>query len=96
MKPIEEARAKLNAEQASGEHAEFMEGFGRVLDAAEKMKTTMVARGLQAASDKCPKCQTSGALHGRLVVGRAAGRHQRSGGAFRMWCDNCADIRMME
>lgn len=96
MKPIEEARARLNAEKASGEHAEFMKHAGLVLDAGMKMKATMVAKGLTAASDKCPKCNTSGALHGRLVVGQAAGRHRRSGGAFRMWCDNCADIRMME
>lgn len=96
MKPIEEARARLNAAEASGEHADFMKHFGLVLTAGEKMKAAMVAKGLSSAKDKCPKCEVSGALHGRLVVGQAAGRHRRSGGAFRMWCDNCADIRMME
>jgi hypothetical protein len=94
MKPIEEARARLDA--AKAEHAEFMKHAGRVLEVGMKMKATMVERGLTAASDKCPKCEKSGALHGRLVVGQAAGRHRRSGSAFRMWCDNCADIRMME
>lgn len=92
MKPIEAARARLNAAKAEDPG---WEKFELVLKTGLKMKATMVERGLTAASDKCPKCQKSGALHGRLVVGQAAGRHRRSGGAFRMWCDNC-DVRMME
>ncbi len=96
MKPIDEARADLNAAQASDEHADFMKHAGLVLDVGMKLKAQMVKRSLTLAAAKCPKCEVVGALHGRLVVGQAAGRHRRSGGAFRMWCDNCAGMRMME
>lgn len=96
MKPIEQARAELNAAKASGEHDDFMRTFGRVLETGMKLKQVMVAKGLTSAKTKCPKCEGAESLHGRLIVGQAAGRHRRSGGAFRMWCDTCPDIRMME
>lgn len=96
MKPIEQARLDLNAERAKGEHSDFMKHLAVVLRTALKLKKVMVDKNLTTAKTKCPKCEGSEALHGRLVVGRDAGRHRRSGGAFRMWCDNCADIRMME
>jgi len=93
MKPIERARAELNAAKAEDPGWEM---FDLVLRTGLKLKQVMVGKGLTLAKTKCPKCQGAEALHGRLVVGQAAGRHRRSGGAFRMWCDNCADIRMME
>lgn len=96
MKPIEEARAKLNASKASGEHDAWIKQFEVVLETGMKLKAVMVEKRLTRAKAKCPKCEGAEALHGHLVIGPAAGRHQRSGGAFRMWCDNCADIRMME
>jgi hypothetical protein len=70
--------------------------FDLVLGTGMTLKQGMVDKGLTLAKTKCPKCNGPESLHGRLVVGQAAGRHRRSGGAFRMWCDTCADIRMME
>jgi hypothetical protein len=95
MKGIDKARADLAASKASGEHAEFMEHAGKVLTTALKFKKVMIGLGKTVALAKCPKCEKD-ALHGRLVTGQAAGRHRSSGGAFRMWCDNCPDVRMME
>jgi hypothetical protein len=95
MKPIEQARAEMTAAGASAEHKAFMEHAGRILTTAVKFKEQMIARKLATALAKCPKCNEN-KLHGRLITGRAAGRHQKSGGAFRMWCDNCTDVRMME
>jgi hypothetical protein len=96
MKPIEHARLDLNADKASGKFDEFLKHADLVLGAAMKLKKVMVDKGLTSAKAKCPKCEGAESLHGRLIVGQAAGRHRKSGGAFRMWCDNCADIRMME
>lgn len=96
MKPIEQARADLNAAEARSEHADFMRHAGVVLDVAVKLKKVMMAKGLGIAAAECPSCHVRGALHGRLITGPAAGRHRKSGGAFRMWCDTCPDIRMME
>lgn len=96
MKPIDEVRAALNAEKASGKFDEFLKHADLVLGAAVKLKKVMIGKRLTAARAACPKCKGAESLHGRLVVGQAAGRHRSSGGAFRMWCDNCEDIRMME
>lgn len=96
MKPIEQARANLDAKKASGEHDAWIKQFEVVLKTGAKLKKVMVEKGLTRAKAKCPKCEGAVSLHGVLVVGQAAGRHRRSGGAFRMWCDNCAEIRMME
>jgi hypothetical protein len=93
MKPIEQARADLNAAQAADPG---WEKFEFVLRTGIRLKQVMVAKGLTLAKTKCPKCNGAEALHGRLVTGLAAGRRGRSGGAFRMWCDACPDIRMME
>lgn len=68
---------------------------GKVLDAGMKLKKVMIDKGLEAAKAKCPVCGGEESLHGRLITGKAAGRHRSSGGAFRMWCDAC-DARMME
>ena len=95
MKPIDQASADLNAAEAAGEHADFMRHAGMVLEAGTKLKKVMVEKGLTAAKAKCPKCEGAESLHGRLIVGRGAGRHRSSGGAFRMWCDGC-DVAMME
>lgn len=97
MKPIEEARAKLNAEQAKGEHSEWMKDFGLVLDAGVKLKKITVERKMTRAKTECPKCHVRAALQGYLVIGPAAGRHGRSGGAFRMWCETPGcQMSMME
>jgi len=95
VKPIEEARAALDA-AARGEPDEIWKAFELVLNAGMKLKKVMVEKRLSSAKAECPKCKVVGALHGRLITGQAAGRHRRSGGAFRMWCDTCPDIRMME
>lgn len=87
MKPIEQARADLNAEQAKGEHSDFMAHMGRVLDAGVKLKKIMLDKGIASAKAKCPMCP-DGYLHGRL-----AGRKNH----MRMWCDgNGCDVMMME
>lgn len=96
MKPIEKARRDLDASKASAKHSAWIKQFEMVVETGMKLKRRMVAASLTAAKAKCPKCQGPEALHGRLIIGAAAGRHRRSGGAFRMWCDNCPDIRMME
>jgi hypothetical protein len=93
VKPIEQARADLNAAKAADP---LWEQFQLVLKTGLKLKQVMVDKGLTLAKAKCPKCQGEGALHGRLIVGQAAGRHRKSGGAFRMWCDTCPDVRMLE
>lgn len=93
MKPIEEARMDLDAAKAKDP---MWEAFELVLKTGMKLKAVMVAKKLTLAKTKCPKCNGPEALHGRLVVGSAAGRHRNSGGAFRMWCDTCPDVRMME
>jgi len=93
MKPIERARAELDAAQAKDP---MWEQFELVLNTAVKLKKVMVDKNLATAKAKCPKCNGAESLHGRLVVGQAAGRHRNSGGAFRMWCDTCPDIQMME
>lgn len=93
MKPIEQARADLNAAEAADPG---WEKFELVLRTGIKLKAVMVKKGLTLAKTKCPRCEGVESLHGRLVVGSAAGRHRSSGGAFRMWCDTCPDIRMME
>lgn len=97
MKPIEQARADMTAAEARGEHDDFMKHMGMVLEVGAKLKKVMVARGLAVAKAECPKCKVVGALHGRLITGPNAGRHRRSGGAFRMWCDtpDCG-VAMME
>lgn len=87
MKPIEQARADLNAEKASGEHDAILANLERVIDIAMRLKKSMIAHGKTVAKAVCPECKVSGALHGRLV-GRKNHLH--------MWCDNCPDIRMME
>lgn len=96
MKPVGQARMEMNAARAKGEHDEWSKMFGLVVNTGMKLKAVMVAKQLTLAKTKCPKCNGPESLHGRLVIGQAAGRHRRSGGAFRMWCDTCADIRMME
>lgn len=97
MKPIEEARARLTAEQAKGEHSEWMKDFGMVLDVGVKLKKIMVGRKMTRAKAECPRCHVRGALQGHLVTGPAAGRHGRSGGAFRMWCETeGCNVQMME
>jgi hypothetical protein len=96
MKPIEQARAEMTAAGAKAEHAEFMAHAGKILDVAMQLKKAMMDRNKTVAKAICPFCNVSGALHGRLVTGSAAGRHRRTGGAFRMWCDNCPGVRMME
>ena len=93
MKPIEQARADLNAAQAADP---MWEKFELVLRTGIKLKQVMVEKKLSLAKTRCPKCEGPESLHGRLITGPAAGRHGRSGGAFRMWCDSCPDIRMME
>lgn len=93
MKPIKRARAELDAAKAADPDWRH---FEQVLTTGMKLKQVMVDKGLTQAKAKCPKCEGTESLHGRLIVGSAAGRHRRSGGAFRMWCDNCPDIRMME
>lgn len=93
MKPIEQARLDLEAEKAKDP---LWEKFEAVLQAAVKLKAVMVQKNLTSAKAECPSCKVVGALHGRLITGQPAGRHRSSGGAFRMWCDNCPDIRMME
>lgn len=93
MNPIEQARADLNAAEAADPG---WKQFELVLNTGVKLKALMVAKKLTLAKTKCPKCNGAESLHGRLVTGPAAGRHGRSGGAFRMWCDTCTDIRMME
>lgn len=93
MKPIEQARADLDV--AKGADPGW-EQFELVLRTGMKLKRVVVAKGLTSARAKCPKCDGAESLHGRLIVGAAAGRHRRSGGAFRMWCDKCPDIRMIE
>ena len=67
-----------------------------VLNTHMKLKAGMVERKITAAKAKCPNGKGAKSLHGRLIVGKAAGRHRKSGGAFRTWCDNCDDVRMME
>jgi hypothetical protein len=96
VKAIEEARARLDVAKASGETDDMWKAFELVLQTGMKLKQVMVDKKMTLAKTKCPKCQGAESLHGRLVVGQAAGRHRRSGGAFRMWCDTCPDIRMME
>lgn len=97
MKPIDKAREEMTAADASAEHAEFMKHTGMVLDAAVKLKKIMVAKGLGRAKAECPKCHVVGALHGVLIVGKGAGRHRSSGGAFRMWCETAGcGVSMME
>jgi len=95
MKGIEKARADLDAANARGDDDDFMKHFGQVLDAGVKMKKLMVDGNKTAVRARCPKCEKE-TLHGRLITGQAAGRHRKSGGAFRMWCDTCPDVRMME
>lgn len=95
MKPIEQVRAALEAEKAKGDDSDFMKEMGQVLDAGVKLKAAMVKRGLTRAKAVCPKCKNE-TLRGRLVTDHAAGRHRKSGGAFRMWCDGCPSMRMME
>ncbi len=95
MKGIDKARADLAGSKASGEHAAFMAHAGKILTAAVAFKKMMITRSLTTARAKCPKCGEE-KLHGRLITGVAAGRHRSSGGAFRMWCDNCPDVRMLE
>jgi hypothetical protein len=96
VKPIDQARADLNAVKAGGDHDDMWKAFELVLQTGIKLKAVMVEKKLTLAKTKCPKCNGAESLHGRLIVGQASGRHRRSGGAFRMWCDTCADIRMME
>jgi hypothetical protein len=74
--------------------SDFMAFAGKVLEAGVKLKKVMTGKGLTSAKAKCPLCE-AGHLHGRLITGRAAGRHRSSGGAFRMWCDGCP-AQMME
>lgn len=93
MKPIEQARLDLDAAKAKDP---LWEKFEAVLMAGLKLKAAMVKKSLTSAKAECPSCKVVGALHGRLITGQAAGRHRKSGGAFRMWCDNCPDIRIME
>lgn len=93
MKPIEQARADLKAAEAADPG---WKQFELVLETGMKLKQVMVAKKLTYAKAKCPKCQGAESLHGRLVTGLAAGRHRHGGGAFRMWCDTCPDIRMTE
>jgi hypothetical protein len=76
------------------EHADFMVKVGRVLETGMKLKAVMVKQELGRAKAKCPLCEGPEALHGVLIRGPGAGRHRSSGGAFRMWCDNCADLMM--
>lgn len=95
MKPIEQARADLNAAKACDDD-DFSKHIEKVLEAGTKLKKVMIQKSLQAARATCPNCGREGALHGRLVTGPAAGRHRKSGGALRMWCDTCPGIRMME
>lgn len=96
QKGIDRAREEMSAAKATAEPADFMKHAGLVFNAAMKFKKGMIDSKLGTAKAICPKCKVSGALHGRLITGKAAGRHQRSGGAFRMWCDNCPDVRMLE
>lgn len=86
----------MNAKQVQAEHTDFVKHFGVLVETAAKFKKVMIDKGLAAAKTECPKCKTAGALQGRLIVGPAAGRHRRSGGAFRMWCESCTDVAMME
>jgi hypothetical protein len=95
MKGIDKARAELDAAKAKGEDDKWFAQFQGVLEAGIKLKAVMVQKGITNARAKCPKCEKE-TLHGRLIIGQAAGRHRKSGGAFRMWCDTCPDIRMME
>ena len=76
--------------------AEAEKMMALVLNTGMKLKAGMVERKITAAKAKCPKCKGAESRHGRLMVGKAAGRHRKSGGAFRTWCDNCDDVRMME
>ena len=85
MKPIEQARADLNAAEARGEHDDFMKRMGRILVEAQKFKVVMKKRGLTRAKARCPFCAT-GHWHGRL-----AGPKQH----LHMSCDGC-DVMMME
>ncbi len=86
-------RSALHAAKAKDP---LWEKFEAVLMAGVKLRAVMVKKSLTSAKAECPSCKVVGALHGRLITGQAAGRHRKSGGAFRMWCDNCPDIRMME
>lgn len=93
MKPIEQARLDLDAAKAKDP---MWEKFEAALKAGVKLKAVMVKKNLTVAKANCPSCKAPGALHGRLVIGQAAGRHRRSGGAFRMWCDTPDCIQMFE
>ena len=93
MKPIEQARLDLDAAKAKDP---MWETFEATLHAGVKLKAVMVKKNLTVAKANCPICKAPGALHGRLITGQAAGRHRRSGGAFRMWCDTPGCAQMME
>lgn len=84
MKPIEKARADLNAAEARGEHDDFMKRAGRILGTAMKFKKALQKRSLTHGKAKCPYCD--GYLHGQL-----AGPKQH----LHMHCDGC-DVWMME
>jgi len=83
---IDKARRELAASRASGEHAEFLETTGKILEFAMAMKKQMVERCIGAATKNCPICGGKDTIHARLITGANAGRHRKSGGAFRMWC----------
>lgn len=85
MKPIDQARADMTAEQAKAEHSDFMAHMGRVLAAGVKLKKVMLDKGITSAKAKCPMCD-AGFLHGRL-----AGRKNH----MRMWCDGDGCNAMM-
>lgn len=78
---------KARRELVEAKVREKFDEFGAVLAAGVKLKKIMVEQGLTAAKAKCPICGGADTLKGRLVIGRGAGRHRSSGGAFRMWCE---------
>jgi hypothetical protein len=83
MKPIEQARAELEADKASGKHDDFLQHMEKVLDMGVKLKAAMIKRGLTRAKAKCKLCD--GHLHG-VLVGRKQHLHMR--------CDGCSAIMM--
>ena len=85
MKPIEQARADLNAAKANGDDDAFMKRMGQILVKAMAFKKALQKRNLTRGKAKCPFCAT-GHWHGIL-----AGRKQH----LHMACDGC-DVQLME
>lgn len=94
---IDKAKRDLAASKASGEHARFIERAEKILETALRLKKIMVEKCVGAGKANCPICNGVETIHTRLITGSGAGRHRKSGGAFRMWCDTpgCG-VQMME